>query len=147
MWVGNLTKEQVDDACPRHNEVQSIINQAADSTDRGAYETAAAYGTAVHQKVREEVNGPTTYPSSEPRDPNFRAEVSFIKSAPERYGAPGTIRIDILENPGKGTVCVYDIKTGWSPLTVARMRELAGNVAFFYPGTSRIIVTEVRPGR
>jgi len=37
VWVGNLTKEQIDEACPRHAEVQSITNQAADSTDRGAY--------------------------------------------------------------------------------------------------------------
>jgi hypothetical protein len=84
---------------------------------------------------------------SEPRDPNFRAEVSLIKLEEERYGEPGTVRIDVLENPGKGTVCVYDIKIGRSPLTIARTRELATNVLFFYPGTSRIIVTEVRPGR
>jgi len=73
--------------------------------------------------------------------------VSLIKSEEADYGDPGTKRIDVLENPGKGTVCVYDVKTGVSGLTAARMRELAGTVSFFYPGTSRIIVIEVRPGR
>jgi hypothetical protein len=78
--VGNLTEDQVNEACPRYTEVQSITNQAAASTDRGAYETAGAYGTAVHKKIEEEINGPTTYPRSPPRDPNFRAEASLIKS-------------------------------------------------------------------
>jgi hypothetical protein len=145
--VASLTKEQVDEACPRHAEVQSITNKAAESTDRGAYRSDAAYGTAVHKKIETEINGPTTYPRSEPRDLNFRAEASLIKSKEESYGTSGTRRIDVLENPGKGTVCVYDIKTGLSPLTAPRMMELASTVSFLYPGTQRIIVTEVRPGR
>jgi hypothetical protein len=145
--VASLTKEEVDEACPRHAEVQSITNHAAESTDRGSYRSDAAYGTAVHKKIEREINGPTTVPRSPPRDSNFRAEVSSIKSNEENYGVPGTRRIDVLENPGKGTVCVYDVKTGWRPLTFSRMQELADTVSFFYPGTQRIIVTEVRPGR
>jgi hypothetical protein len=46
-----------------------------------------------------------------------------------------------------GTICIYDIKTGKSGLPLARMFELASNVQLFYPGTQRIIVTEVRPRR
>jgi hypothetical protein len=108
--VASLTKEEVDEACPRHAEVQSITNKAAESTDRGAYRSDAAYGTAVHKKIETEINGPTTYPRSVPRDLNFRAEASLIKSKEEPYGTSGARRIDVLENPGKGTVCVYDIK-------------------------------------
>jgi hypothetical protein len=145
--VGSLTKEQVEEACPRFAEVQQIANKAANSTDRGVYESAGAYGTAVHKKIEEEINGPTTIPRSPPRDPNFRAEASVIKSDRAGYGLLGSKRIDVLENPGTGTVCVYDIKTGESPLTLRRMKELADNVSFFYPGTQRVIVTEVRPGR
>jgi hypothetical protein len=145
--VESLTKEQVDDACPRHAEVQAITNEAARSTDRGAYETAAAYGTAVHKKVEVEINGPITVPRSPSRDPNFRAEASVLKSREAGYGLLGSKRIDVLENPGTGTVCVYDIKTGERSLSISRMQEIADNVSLFYPGTQRIIVTEVRPGR
>lgn len=146
IWVGQLTREQVDDACPRHAEVQSITNQAAEAIDRGAYRTAAEYGTAVHMWIKREISGPDTTPSSPPRDSNFRAELSLLKSEPGKYGAPGTKRIDVYENPGTGAVCVYDIKTGLERLTPA-MLELASTVQYYYPLTQRIIVTEVRPRR
>jgi hypothetical protein len=145
--VGQLTREDVDDACPRHAEVQSITDQAVNSTDRGAYESNAAYGTAVHKKIEVEINGPTTVPRSPPRDPNFRAEASLLKSEVAGYGILGSRRVDVLENPGKGTVCVYDIKTGVRGLSFARARELASTVLTIYPGTQRIIVTEVRQNR
>jgi hypothetical protein len=145
IWVGHLTREEVDEACPRHAEVQSITNEAAATLNRGDYATAQQYGTAVHMRIKREINGPDTIPASEPRDPNFRAELSLVKSEPGKYGAPGTKRIDVYENPGTGAVCVYDIKTGLERLTMARMRELASAVQYYYPGTQRIIVTEVRP--
>jgi hypothetical protein len=59
----------------------------------------------------------------------------------------GSKRIDVLENPGNGNVCVYDIKTGEASLRAARALELVSTVQFYYPGTQRIIVTEVRPRR
>lgn len=97
--------------------------------------------------MEEQINGPKTVPRSPPRDPNFRAEVSLLKSEDERYGRKDTFRIDVFENPGSGTVCIYDIKTGRSGLTPARMLELASTVQYYYPFTQRIIVTEVRPRR
>lgn len=147
IWAGRLTREEVDDACPRHAEVQSIANRAAEVIDRGAFRSAAEYGTAVHMWIRREINGPDSTPASEPRDPNFRAELSLLKSDIEDYGVAGTRRIDVYENPESGTVCIYDIKTGRSGLTPARMLELASTVQYYYPGTQRIIVTEVRPRR
>lgn len=147
IWVGKLTREEVDDACPRHSEVQSITDQAAELIHRGAYRNAADYGTAVHKWIEETINGPTTVPRSPHSDPNFRAELSLLKSEDERYGVAGTRRIDVYENPQNGTVCIYDIKTGRSGLTPARMLELASTVQYYYPGTQRIIVTEVRPRR
>jgi hypothetical protein len=146
IWVGTLTKEQVSQSCPRYSDVQSIANQAAESTDRGAYDSRASYGTAVHKKIEEEINGPTTYPKRPPRDLNFRAEASLIKSRDAGYGLLGSRRVDVLENTSSGTVCVYDIKTGKSGLSFPRALELASTVSYYYPGTQRIIVTEVRPG-
>lgn len=54
------------------------------------------------------------------RDPDFRAEVSYLKNQEENYGGKDSIRIDVLEKVGDGTVCVYDIKTGQRGLSVAR---------------------------
>ena len=83
------------------------------------------------------------------RNPNFRAEVSLLKGLADdaTYGAKGSIRIDVFENVGNGTVCVYDIKTGRSGLSPARMAEIATTVLAAYPGTRRIIVSEIRPLR
>lgn len=97
--------------------------------------------------IKTEINGPDTTPSSPPRDPNFKAEVSLIKSRDADYGRLGSKRIDVYEDPGTGAICVSDIKTEREWLTLARMLELASTVQYYYPGTQRIIVTEVRPRR
>jgi hypothetical protein len=83
-----------------------------------------------------------------PDDPNFRAEVSATKTREAGYGELGSTRIDVFENPGTGTICVYDVKTGEKTgISFARMVELAGAARALYPDSSRIIVTEVRPNR
>jgi hypothetical protein len=145
--AGLLTRDEVGEVCPRYWEVQSITNQAAASISRGAYDSDAAYGTAVHKLIKDEINGTETTPPTRPIDPDFRAEVSATKSGEVRYGTKGSIRVDVFENPKTGIVCIYDIKTGESGLSFARMRELATKASTLYPGTQRIIVSEVRPAR
>ena len=51
----------------------------------------------------------------------------------------------MLENPENGTVCVYDIKTGRQPLTLARIKEIGEFVVQRYGSEKRIIIMEVRP--
>jgi hypothetical protein len=147
IWVGKLTHKEVADACPRFADVQSLADQSVALINRGSYTSAATYGTAVHKWIQDEINGPPTTPARPPRDPNFRAEVSLIKSRLETFGKLGSIRIDVYENPRTGTVCVYDIKTGDKGLSPLRALEIASNVQTFYPGTQKIIVTETRPRR
>jgi hypothetical protein len=95
----------------------------------------------------------------DPKDPNFRAEESALKTgavdpnAPAanpnrrkpRYGMRGTIRIDVLEHRSNETVCVYDIKTGEAVLTTARIKEIVRSVFEHYPHAKRVIITQVRP--
>ncbi len=139
-WVGTRTREETNEVCPRHEEVRSRTDDAADRVRReGNYWTAQQYGTAVHKDMEGQVRAL--------KDPNFRAEVSISKTKNETYGTPGSIRIDVLENVGNGTVCVYDIKTGRSGLSAARSVELVGTVFSRYPGTNRILLIETRPRR
>jgi len=148
VWVGRLTRDEVNNACPRHEEVQGLTNEAADTARRERnYWTASGFGTAVHRYIEQRIRALL--------DPNFRSEISLIKIEEEtgvalptregRYGEKDTIRIDVLENPGSGTVCVYDIKTGRRGLGLARSAEIAGTVYTRYPTTQRIIVIETRP--
>lgn len=66
--------------------------------------SAGAAGTKVRRALKDRIGAMA--------DPNFRAEVSAIKSGAAGYGARGSIRVDVMENVGEGTVCVYDIKIG-----------------------------------
>lgn len=147
-YVGMLHREQVEAACRRLGQVEAITSRAlkAALSERSKWQ-AAQLGTRVHWLIATEVNG------SVPRkgginvlsNPNFRAEISFLKTKEETYGKPGSIRIDILENAGNNTVCVYDIKTGRSGLLPGRSLEIANAVRTHYGPANRIIVTEIRP--
>ncbi|MEP9366396.1 hypothetical protein [Xanthobacter sp. VNH20] len=151
-YVGALTKEEVEKACRRYGEVLDYADEAAAKLNRSDYPTAAAYGTAVHSELNRKIRAL--------RDPNFVSEFSLLKTRDEvgalslpklledfRYGREGSIRIDVLENTGTGTVCVYDFKTGRSGLTAARSIEIAKAVSRRFEGVRNILVTEVRPSQ
>lgn len=136
--VRQLTREDVRIGCPRDPVVQQLTDKAADMVRREGYNLKPTeYGTRVHTILENSVNSL--------RDTNFRAEVSAIKSIEEGRRARGAIRGDVIGNVGDGNVCVYDIKTGKSGLSLARMREIANNVHSLYPGTNKILVIEKRP--
>lgn len=120
--------------------MQSRTDAAAQAVRQlGGYTNAAVYGTLVHTNLHQQITSLN--------NPDFRSEVSLVKSMTEApYGRSGSIRIDVLENLRNGTVCVYDIKTGRSPLTAARSIEIATNARAFYPSVQRILVIETRPG-
>ncbi len=138
-WVGRLSRDQVNQACPRLQLVQAITDAAARVVPREAYPSAWTYGTAVHKLIEQTVNGL--------RDPELRAEVSGLKSGEASKWDPGAKRIDVLERAGGGTVCIYDVKTGHIGLTSKRMAELAWTANFVCPDSARLIVIETRPSR
>jgi hypothetical protein len=138
-----LNRQQVGSVCDKLGDVQTATDDAVKKvlSTRG-YLPPAPFGTAVHVAIKKKIN--------EPRNPDFRAEVSYVKGMEEnrdniRYGMKGSIRVDVFENTKSGDVCVYDIKTGRRGLSALRMFEIAIMVSLFYPGARRIIVTEVRP--
>lgn len=151
-YVGALTKEEVEKACRRYGEVLDYADDAARKLNRSDYASAATYGTAVHSEINRRIRALG--------DPNFVSEFSLLKTRDEvgapslpklledfRYGREGSIRIDVLENTGTGTVCVYDFKTGRSGLTAARSIEIAKAVSRRFEGVRNILVTEVRPSQ
>jgi hypothetical protein len=145
-WVEQLTDEQLKEVCRQYPKTQALTDQAADTTNRALYRTAAEYGTAVHAKLAQAIGK---------NDPNFRPEVSLLKTLdetgelPEKipYGTKGSVRIDVLENTDTNRVCIYDIKTGKSGLTPSRIAELARTVYLRYPKARSFLVIEVRPQR
>ena len=61
------------------------------------------------------------------------------------YGLAGSLRLDFLEDVGNGVVCVYDVKTGKSGLTPARMREIGQSVHKNFKVVKRIIIIPIQP--
>ncbi|MBK8455971.1 MAG: hypothetical protein IPL47_01700 [Phyllobacteriaceae bacterium] len=122
-YVGLRSEIEVNLACPRRREVQEYADEAANSVDRAKYPTAQAYGTAVHLRVKDEIKRRA--------DRSLIAERSFFKERTEGevnddpfYSQLGTVRIDVYENAGDGTICIYDLKTGRAGLDWLRALEL-----------------------
>jgi hypothetical protein len=137
-----LTKEEVDKVCRRLQQVQSLTDDAANQNSvLRSLLTPTQYGTLVHFAIKRQID--------EMHDPDFRAEVSHLKGVEDAqgYGTKGTVRVDVLERRDRETVCVYDIKTGRSGLSVPRFGEIASSVFSAYGPVKRIIITEVRPTR
>jgi hypothetical protein len=143
-----LNREEVENVCRKLEDVQTRTDRAADDVEMNNKRTGlpmsrSQIGSAMHVHVKRQIDGLG--------DPNYRAEVSYWKDVPDaRYGKKHSIRIDVLENAGRGLVCVYDIKTGQSRssgLDPRRMMEIARNVLKAYPHVQRIVITEVRPSR
>lgn len=97
------------------------------------------FGTAVHVSLKRQINALF--------DPDFRAEVSALKTLDGTHGAKDSVRIDVFECAGDGTVCVYDIKTGKRGLGFARATEIARKVSESFPLARRVIIIESRPTR
>jgi hypothetical protein len=140
-YVGYLSRDEVEDACPRLGEVQMRTDDAVETVRRrGALDLSPTqFGTAVHMALKKQIDA--LY------DPNFRAEVSALKRLDETYGAKGSVRIDVFENIRSEIVCIYDIKTGKSGLTARRAAELAAKAFKGLPSARQIIIIETRPTR
>lgn len=147
-FISQLREGEVQYACPRLVEVRSHTDAAVEAVEalgRSNFRTAAEFGTAVHTNLKYQIEAL--------KDPDFRAERSYLKSYYEGkdgeipYGSPNSLRIDVYEKRPDGLVCVYDIKTGRAGLTPDRAAEIAKTVYSRFTGVRRIIVTEVRPRR
>jgi hypothetical protein len=138
-----LDRKDVEDACAL-NTVQGLTENAVkEALKEGPYAKASDFGTAVHTRLAAIIRalGPGSI---------FKAERSYLKGVQESenqsfYGVAGSIRIDVLQELNKNTVCVFDIKTGKSGLSPARMREIAANVIKANPHAKYFVIVEVRP--
>lgn len=138
--VRTMRREEVAYVCPRLDEVEARAERAvAEIAIERPGLSPAIFGTVAHTRLRDEINALD--------DPNFIAEQSFLKSREARYGDRGSIRIDVFERVRDDTVCVYDLKTGTSGLTLPRMTEITSHVLAKFPSVFRLVVTEVRVPR
>ncbi|MET0605310.1 MAG: hypothetical protein ABWZ80_02540 [Beijerinckiaceae bacterium] len=99
-----LTRDEVNAACPRYEEVQRRLDAIVDAVrSDNPLLSGANFGTRVHARLEAEIKTLA--------DPNLKSEVSVLKGEEVRRGRPGCKRIDVYERPQAAIVCAHDIKT------------------------------------
>jgi hypothetical protein len=139
-----LTRDEVTSVCKQLPLVESLVARGRALFGGNPSLTPRELGTAIHHYVANEINNSNIE--------GLRAEVSFLKSedadprSPRdtRYGLRDSIRIDVYERVSDDTACVYDIKTGARGLSFPRSWEITDTARRLFPGTKRILTTEVK---
>jgi hypothetical protein len=141
-----LSEKEVGEYCEKLEEVQKLTDKTMEHVRATKPNLSAqAFGTEVHIIIENTVEAL--------KDPNFRATISYLPNLTkkpkdrdeEKYATRDSVRLDVMENVGDGTVCVYDIKTGRRGLSDLRMDVIARAVFTYFPKARRIVVTEIRP--
>lgn len=143
IWVGEVDQPELDEACPRNREVQSLLDETmAKVKNSGLYFTPQAIGKRVHKLMAEDINSQ--------HDPDFVAEISYDNSTgePGYYSKKNTVRLDVLDHtPKNSTVCVYDPKTGEKGIEPRKAVDYVTAVQRNFPDATRFILMEMRPPR
>ncbi|PRD50110.1 hypothetical protein [Phyllobacterium myrsinacearum] len=145
-----LERDEARKLCPKYTTVQTQTDIAAFTAGpRSTHKSPATYGTAVHTHLEHQIRAM--------EDPDLRAERSYMKYHDEMpdgsyergkvtRGRSDSIRIDVLERTHRHLICVYDIKTGPTRLSLRRIKEISYAVAKNF-GKSGFTIIEMRPGR
>ena len=135
--VGALDIAKVDPACPRYSDVNQVAVEA-DVRVRAAFPGLSArdLGTLIHQEVAKDIR---PWPEI---GVGMWSEEGFLMGVRQTAAVLpiGASRIDVLEDAGKSTVCIYDIKTGDSPMRPEQMLRYWQEAIAFRPGTTRVFV-------
>src|SRR5262249_4313871 len=121
LWVGYLTEDDVKNACREYGKAQEWTNVAAGRVRRSDYETASAYGTAVHLELKREIERQRLAPSRKDslvKKPgtSMLSEISLLKTLDETgelpaYGEKGSVRLDLLD-PDRDLIFKKNEETG-----------------------------------
>ncbi len=136
--IGALDIGEVDRACPRFSDVHQIAVEA-DMRVRAAHPglSARELGTLIHTDIAKEIR---KWPEL---GVGVWSELGVFHGV-DLEGAfvlpKGASRIDVLEDAGQGTVCVYDPKTGDNTMSRDQMLRYWQEAFAFRPGTTRVFV-------
>jgi hypothetical protein len=133
---GVPTREEVDEICQNGlSKVQKLVDIAVKQAGpRKKDESAQSYGSRVHAELEFLIKN-RLIKGIDTR--NFRAEISFGtddnskgvgKITEVTRGKEDSIRIDVIQDLGRGTVCMYDLKTGLRGLSIPRATDFAKSV-------------------
>ena len=138
--IGPLDIADVDRACPRFADVHQVAVEA-DARVRAANPGLSArdLGTLIHREIADQVG---KWPEI---GVAVWAEQGILggRDAEGSFLPLGASRIDVLEDAGRGTVCVYDPKTGDRSMSREQMLRYWREAEKFRPGTTRVFVIPI----
>ena len=111
-----------------------LTNLASEAQTSVGVGGGPAYGTAVHSAFAAEIDALG--------DTNLSTEVSYLGGKVVPYGAPGSVRLDVVEGNLLKPTAIYDLKTGNATLSPARIEQIRANLP---AGSQGIPVKEIRP--
>jgi hypothetical protein len=119
----------------------AILKEVMDGFDRAPEMTPQIYGQLVHKQFANAVRA-----ANIPGIGFDDVETTYSRDDPDAtYGSPGSIRTDVvLHDESDRIIAIYDVKTGKSGLTPARVKELLTETRAD-PTTTKVI--ELRFGR
>jgi len=141
--------------CRRLKVIEELLDETLKDHPQDTGETNSNYGIRIHKLLEWKIEN-----DPKKKYEGLKAEVSITDNKDEiKYRTKGSVRIDVLENLGNGTACVYDYKIGdFAVLYPGRMLEIANkqfaaqakdrNKTMIDPTRIwRIVVTQVKPGQ
>jgi hypothetical protein len=119
----------------------AILGKVMDGLDRTPEMTSQLYGQLVHRQFANAVRA-----ANIPGIGYYDVETTYSRDDTDAfYGSPGSIRTDVvLHDESDKIIAIYDVKTGKSGLTPARVQELLTETRAD-PTTTKVI--ELRFGR
>ena len=120
---------------PDYAVLEELARRAADMVGPGE---GSAYGTRVHHELKELINNDKRLPAG------MEPEISYDPAGSRtRYGAKGSLRIDVVHHVDNNTVRVYELKTGGAALKEPRVDRTLR----YFAKKATVIVMELNPWR
>jgi len=136
--IGDLSQEEANDACPALPEVQGATTSSYDRIFvQYPDATPQQIGNMVHLDVAAAFEG----------QPGFKVNAGFLGDTELENGlrVAGSSFLDVLHDVGDGTICIFDIKTGFSGLGSRQIYQYWAAATNAFTDARRIYILEVRP--
>ena len=135
--IGRLDIANVEKSCPRFSDVHQVAVEA-DAMVRAANPDLSPreLGNLIHREIRNEVQSWPEIKIGVWSEQGFFQGIENDNEILPR----GSSRIDVLEDSGRNTVCIYDPKTGNTDMRPKQMLQYWQEARAFKPNATRIYV-------